>query len=44
LISSKPFKVTVDGQPAIALRYDKEKPRAMKIRERKKGLKRDIRC
>lgn len=37
---SKPFKVTVDGQPAIALRYDKEKPRAMKIRERKKGLRR----
>lgn len=36
----KPFKVTVDGQPAIALRYDKQKPRAIRVREKKKGLKR----
>ncbi len=37
---SKPFKVTVGGQPAIAIRHDKQKPRAMRVRELKKRLKR----
>lgn len=32
----KPFKVVVDGNPAIAIRYDKKKPRAMRVREMKK--------
>ena len=35
-MNPKPFKVTVGGNPAIAIRYDKKKPRAMIVREMKK--------
>lgn len=36
----KPFTVLVDGRQATALRYDKTKPRAMRVRELKKGIRR----